>query len=312
MFPITLSLKNRKEFRIISWGGIGDALLLTPAFKAIKVQYPSARVTVYYPNHHHKQVFLHNPHIDSLKKYNLFGAPLAMLRYRFDPGAFHLPTYGMLYPSKFYHCSASEIMAEMMNIAMPDRQIAIYLTEQECKAGASVMATYRNPVVMQIVSRCSDNKNWPVSEWEKLVAAMPLHTFIQLGSKDEPPIAGAVQMLGLPLRESFALLKHAVGFVGPDSSLAHASNAFHIPGAVLFGASTPIVWGHPNNINLYQGLSCSPCLDILMEATCPYGKKCMEFTVEEVKNALLNQMATYKSPHEEVALISDSDFTLLS
>lgn len=311
MFPITLLLNKRKEFRIISWGGIGDALLLTPVFKAIKVQYPAARITVYYPNHH-KPVFLHNPHIDSLRKYSLLAAPLAMLRYRFDPGAFHVPAYGMLYPSKFYHHSASEIMAEMMNTAMPDRQIAIYLTEQECKAGASVMATYRNPVVMQTVSMCSDNKNWPVSKWEKLVAAMPLHTFIQLGSKGEPPIAGAVQMLGLSLRESFALLKHAAGFVGPDSCLAHASNAFHVPGVVLFGPSTPIVWGHPTNINLYRGLPCSPCIDILLGEPCPYGKKCMEFTVEEVKNALLTQIAAYRSPLEEVVPISDSDFTLFS
>ena len=305
-----LFLKKKKKFRIISWGGIGDALLLTPAFKSIKVQHPDAHITVYYPRSAHKQVFLHNPYVDSLKKYNLLAAPLTMLRYRFDPGAFQLPAYGTLYPSKFYRCSASEIMAEMMNVAMLDRQIAVYLTDQECKAGASVMATYRNPVVMQIISQCSDNKNWTANKWGKLVAAMPDHTFIQLGAKGETPIAGAVQMLGLSLRESFALLKHAAGFVGPDSCLAHASNAFQVPGVVLFGPSTPIVWGHPNNINLYRGLPCSPCLDILLGETCPYGKKCMEFTVEEVKNSLISQMAAYRSPPEQVAPIPNSDFTV--
>lgn len=283
-------LNNKKEIRIISWGGIGDALLLTPAFSAIKAQYPEAKLRVYYPCNPHKQIFENNPHIDSLKRFSRTKAPLAKFRYYIDRSKFSIPAYGALYPSKFYQVHAMKIIAEMLDIKMAAPQIEIYLTADECKIGKERMSAYKNPIMMQVLAGCSDNKNWPASNWEKLVAAMPEYTFIQVGAKGEEAVKGAVNMNGLSFRESFAMLKYATSFIGVESCFAHASNAFNIPGVVLFGASTPVIWGHKNNINLYKKLSCSPCLDILFGDPCPYGKTCMDFGVEEVRDALLQQI----------------------
>jgi ADP-heptose:LPS heptosyltransferase len=89
-----------------------------------------------------------------------------------------------------------------------------------------------------------------------------------------------------------AILKYARSFVGIDSSLAHATNAFDLPGVILFGDSNPATWGHDNNINLYTAVRCSPCYYYVWNHPCPYGHECMEsITVEDVKKALLRQLA---------------------
>lgn len=284
------TLTKKKQFRIISWGGIGDALLLTPAFSAIKAKYPDARLNVYYPITPHRQIFQGNPHIDSLKKFSVRSAPMGKLRHYLKQQDFSTPAYGTLYPSKFYEMSAVKIIGEMLGVDIPTPHIELYLTDKELDAAAIRLAPYPNPILMQGVSGCSGNKNWDLVHWQQLVAMMPEYTFIQMGGKGETLVAGAVDFTGLTLRESFALMKHARSFVGVDSCFAHASNAFGLAGVVLFGPSTPVVWGHQNNINLYKRLSCAPCLDILLFETCPYGKKCMEFKPEEVREALLKQL----------------------
>jgi hypothetical protein len=86
----------------------------------------------------------------------------------------------------------------------------------------------------------------------------------------------------------------------PDRMLtfAHATSAFGTPGVVLFGASTPKVWGHSNNINLYKDLRCAPCIDLLFDSPCPYGKPCMTtISVGEVREALIAQLT--KSDEKE-------------
>jgi ADP-heptose:LPS heptosyltransferase len=282
--------RKQPQVRIISWGGIGDALLLTPAFSAIKARHPGTKLHVYYPIEPHRQIFQDNPHIDSLKKFSVRGAPIGKLRHYLKRGDFATPSYGALYPSKFYQVSAVKIIGEMLDVEIPTPHIELYLTDKELATGAARLAPYNNPILMQGVSGCSGNKNWEAVNWQKLVALMPEYTFIQLGGKGETPVEGAINLTGLTLRESFAMMKHARAFVGVDSCFAHASNAFDLPGVVLFGPSTPLVWGHNNNINLYKQLSCAPCLDILLFDPCPYGKKCMEFTPEEVRDALLKQL----------------------
>ena len=146
---------------------------------------------------------------------------------------------------------------------------------------------------MHIHSRSSNNHHWAIENWGNLVRQLPEFTFIQLGMPDEPAVEGAIDWRGkTSMREAFCLLKYAASYVGVDSVHAHVSNAFDLPGVVLFGDSNPALWGHDNNINIYKGIRCSPCYYHLWGATCPYGNTCMKLiTVDDVKEALLKQMA---------------------
>lgn len=294
---LKMNTKKRKHFRIISWGGVGDALLLTPAFSAIKARFPDARLSVFYPREPHRQIFRHNPHIDSLKKFTFGHAPFSRIRYRLRPDAFMMPAYGALYPTKFYQKHAMKIIGEMIGLDLESPRVELYLREEELAAGDRRLAGHKSPILMQTVTGCSANKNWPHEKWEALVASMPDHTFIQLGAKGEKPVAGAVDMTGLSFRESFAMMRSASAFVGVESCFAHASNAFQLPGVALFGPSAPVIWGHNNLTNLYRNASCGPCLDILLFEACPYGNGCMNFEVATVREALMKQLFTGKNTY---------------
>jgi len=160
------------------------------------------------------------------------------------------------------------------------------------------MAPYKNTVLMHIHSRSSVNHHWPIEKWEALIEALPDCTFIQIGNKDEKYVKGSLDWRGkTQLRDAFCLIKHAHTFVGVDSSFAHATNAFGLPGVVLFGDSSPVHWGHENNINLYKKVSCSPCYYYIGSNPCPYGHECMNtIDVHEVRAAVLHQLASRSSP----------------
>jgi ADP-heptose:LPS heptosyltransferase len=172
--------------------------------------------------------------------------------------------------------------------------VMIFLTSEEEEVGKRLVSQYSMPVAIHVTSTCSSDKNWPISHWTELVRRNPQYTFLQLGLPNEELIPGVVDLRAEipPLRAQFAVLKYVRAFVGVDSSFSNATNAFGTPGVVLYGPSTPLVWGHSNNHNLYLGLPCAPCLDILQGAPCPYGAPCMSgISVLEVERALEQQLA---------------------
>jgi ADP-heptose:LPS heptosyltransferase len=285
---------KKSNVGIVSWGGIGDALLTTPLFRAIKEQLPGSRIIVYALSFKHYDVFLNNPYIDKLRKPGRLTAAEVSFLNKVKPKKLFYPAYGNLRPSLFYSKHAAEIIAEMFGVTLGDRQVTVYLTREEEQIGKRLVSQYPMPVAIHVAGACSRNKSWPISHWTELVRRNPQYTFLQLGLPDGELIPGVVDLREkLPsLRAQFAVLKYVKAFVGIDSSFAHATNAFGTPGVVLYGASNPLIWGHSNNSNLYLSLSCAPCLDILMESPCPYGAPCMSgISVLEVEQALGQQLA---------------------
>jgi ADP-heptose:LPS heptosyltransferase len=286
-------MKN-SSIRIVAWGGVGDAILTTPLFRAIKEQLPGSRTIVYCPSYKHYDVFLNNPYIDKLKKLGRLTMTAGGLLERFRLVKWFSPAYGNLLPGLFYSKNATEIIAEMFGIALEHKQVMIFLTSEEEEVGKRLVSQYSMPVAIHVTSTCSSDKNWPISHWTELVRRNPQYTFLQLGLPNEELIPGVVDLRAEipPLRAQFAVLKYVRAFVGVDSSFSNATNAFGTPGVVLYGPSTPLVWGHSNNHNLYLGLPCAPCLDILQGAPCPYGAPCMSgISVLEVERALEQQLA---------------------
>jgi len=286
----------RKTYRIISFGGIGDALLTTPVFKALKERDPACIIKVYCVNKKHLSIYRYNPHIDRLAAASFWKQPVQTARYFLNPAyarkKYFNNEYGRCAPSKSYETHASRIIADMMGIEIQDETLQVFLTPAEEKYGSEVMSAYHNPVIIHAIAACSGNKHWTQENWEQLVDTMPECTFIQLGLLSEQPIRGTVDFRGkASIRESIALIKYAKSFVGVDSSFAHACNAVGTPGVVVFGPSTPVIWGHRTNVNIFKGVSCSPCIDVLSSSGCPYNTYCMKnITVSEVKAALELQM----------------------
>ena len=272
---------------------MGDLLLLTPVFPALKKKYPQSRIIVYCRLRSRMDVFRNNPYIDRLLYMSpFFRTSLMVLHRHFRGIKLYNPEYGQLRPGLFCRKHASEIIAEeFFGIQLEDNRAQIYLTLSEERTAMEELSRYNRPVMIHPGTVSTANKMWPLPRWEELVKRMPEYTFIQLGLPTEDRVEGAVDLRGTSFREALGLIKHARGFVGIDSSFAHATSAFGIPGVVLFGPSTPDVWGHPNNVNIYGRQRCSPCIELLSDIKCPYDKICMSvITVDEVVEALKMQL----------------------
>jgi ADP-heptose:LPS heptosyltransferase len=282
-----------KPYRIIIAGGLGDVLLTTPTIKALKEAEPRRKIYLYCMNVRQQGIFENNPHVDRLSNTSFFRNPLAFTKYALKWADFHTDFYAGLLPTAFSGKNAKDLIAGLHQLELKDDQVQIFLSEKEEQMARSVMGRYKDPIVMHITSKTSKNQEWELENWENLVKSMPDYTFLQLGISSEKKVSNAVDLRDqFSFRDTLALIKYAKSFVGVNSSFSHATNAFNIPGVVLFGPAQPAVWGHANNINLYKPVRCSPCLDLLFSSACPYEKKCMNnISVEEVRAALLRQVS---------------------
>ena len=306
---------NKRTYRIVTWGGIGDALLITPTIRTLKRRYPDCKVHVYCIYKAHKEALENNKYIDRLQLIDRRSMAIYYLLSKFklveiQPSCYrkskpnnpynrtgaleiHTSNYGQLRPSLFYMKRATEIIGEMMGVEIDDPRPNCFLTESEEMEGRKMISKYSNPVAIHVTTRSSPNKQWPIENWEKLIQANPDYSFLQLGEADEELVSGATDLRGkTSIRQAFAVIKAAKAFVGVDSVFAHAATAFQTPAVVLFGATTPVVWGYDENQNLYKPPPCSPCIDLLLNDPCPYGRECMSnITVSDVENALSLSMA---------------------
>lgn len=306
-----------KQFVIVPIGGIGDWLVCTPAIKAVRDKFPDHRIIIYKAKKTYKaatEVFAHNPDVHEVRLmnwltllryprhlylvlcdvYNRMFRPHKTERFRMHTAKYYELHFQHISPTIIYNKSVKEIIPEIFGLHVRNAKVRLFTTAAEDRQAIALLSQYRYPVIMHIHSNSSDNHHWEMSNWKALVKALPQFTFLQIGSLKEPYVEGAIDLRGkTKLREAFALIKHAASFVGVDSSMSHATNAFDTPGVVLFGDSSPVYWGHDNNINIYKHLSCSPCYYLLAGGPCPYGTPCMkQITVEDVKEALMAQVSS--------------------
>lgn len=83
---------------------------------------------------------------------------------------------------------------------------------------------------------------------------------VQLGMSHEPMIESvAVDLRGrLAVRESAAILKLAVCFVGVEGGLVHMAKAVGTPSVVSFGPTPAAFFGYDENVNISTN-TCTPC-----------------------------------------------------
>jgi heptosyltransferase-2 len=100
---------------------------------------------------------------------------------------------------------------------------------------------------------------------------------------------GTIDLVGrCTLRETIALLKRCVLFVGNDSGIMHLAAAAGTPLVALFGPQSPVKfgpWSRRARV-IYKGMECSPCRQKFFSECEPSARMrpaCMEaISVEEV------------------------------
>jgi hypothetical protein len=143
------------------------------------------------------------------------------------------------------------------------------------------------------------NKNWSLEKYQGVVTALKdRYDFVQVGSANDPPLDGALDLRGqTTLRETAAVLAGSLAFVGQVGFLMHLARAVDCRSVIVYGGrETPAQSGYPCNENLYSPVHCSPCWRL---NSCPYDRMCLQMIdVPEVVAALDVQVGRYGTPLE--------------
>lgn len=279
----------KNTIMFLPWGGYGDILLATGTLKKLRQAHPKTRI--YCLNRKNIQDILqHNPHIDRFIPFphKLFppkNLQLAMNNPSADPMIFY-SAYGYFKPSESVPLRHTiSFIGDMVGVEAEYEDMGVYFSDTEIEFARKIRNELGKPfILLQVTPRSHPGKAWPGERWAEVVKFIDSQGMatVQVGLSDEEAIPGAVSLLGnTTILQSLALLTQTVFFLGIDSVFQHAAYALKVPALVLFGASTPAVWGYPTHINLYSDLPCQPCTDEYPQ-TCQEYRCMLKISTDEV------------------------------
>lgn len=138
------------------------------------------------------------------------------------------------------------------------------------------------------------------------VARHPDYRVLQIGTGKDQLLSGVEDLRGkTTLRQTAAILRQSLGFLGTSGFLAHLARAVERRSVIIYGGREH-AWqsGYSCNENLETRMPCAPCW---LWQDCDFDHQCMrEITVDNVLNALERVLARREQPLEvdEVFLAS--------
>lgn len=262
---------QQRELCLWSYGGgIGDELMCTPVFRAIKEANPKCRITFLsrYP-----ELFRVQSHLDAVEPLND----------RSRSRGYAL-TYGPVHPPKrplvamLGECIGLQVLPgdlEPLILADPDPTLAVRLAR----------TPHPRVVIQPLASNWAENKQWPRELWFDLIRRLVDECeVIEVGTE---PLADSDtfgprfhSLAGRTGVEGFAqALASADVFVGPVSGGMHLANALRIPSVIIFGGyEAPSGHLYSQMTALYSPVECAPCW---LPASCPHSRKCLRMISPE-------------------------------
>lgn len=107
------------------------------------------------------------------------------------------------------------------------------------------------PYAKRLLSGKQNPKNYPY--WQELIALID-EPIVQVGVIGEQPLVQDFRA-NLPLVELRKLIKECRTWISVDSFFQHLAWDEGKKGIVLWGPSDPLIFGHPENINLLKDRS---------------------------------------------------------
>jgi ADP-heptose:LPS heptosyltransferase len=146
-------------------------------------------------------------------------------------------------------------------------------------------------VMVQRKSNNSPNKDWMGAHWGRLIASLlKSYTVIEIGAGPDqsgpPRHPQYMDLTGkLPLDPLLAAAAAADLHLGPVSGPVHIAAAGKPSVVIYSGYEHTDCSSHPEDINIYTAISCSPCW--LLKEPCPYDRVCLSrISPERVEEAI--------------------------
>jgi ADP-heptose:LPS heptosyltransferase len=112
-----------------------------------------------------------------------------------------------------------------------------------------------SPFARNLRSGKPSPKNYPF--WKEIVHILrrDLIEVVQIGRTGEEDLGANFKMFNLPFKEIRALIDKCDLWISVDNFLQHMIGPNGKKGIVIFGPSNPIIFGYPNNVNLFKDIS---------------------------------------------------------
>ena len=271
----TMSNENEKS-KIILFvqGGAGDVLSHTPMIRYFRNEYPDDEIIVLST---YSQLLEGNPNIDILLPLkapeDFYDQYIINQNIRFFKK--HFVYDGIMdEPAKGCKC-LPEFICKMYDAEYDEKPLDYFISDYEKRAAATFINQYK-PLNLPIVllhctgaipsdgamNKTNNLKDLNIQLITQLVQKYKDKIlFIHIGLEGEPKVEGAIDALGMQMREAIALLPLANSYIFIESLFAHCSNALGTSGIVVFQNMSPDFFGYENNNNVSWSGGCKlwPC-----------------------------------------------------
>jgi|TARA_B110000263_G_scaffold250111_1_gene270566 ADP-heptose:LPS heptosyltransferase len=269
------SIANRVLLKI--YGGIGDGLMCLPIIRKLSEIY-QVDIVLRNPSNSDigewtEELIQHNPYINNTYTWKYWTTHLRELKiYKkvivYNPFPYDQETF---YAEPIHRI---DFAADLMGVTdCKPHDMNIHLTYDENMWACNKLDGIKNPVIIQpTVLRdqwCNNQgKQIPLEIYPRLFKDFPELTFVGIGSTkgnngdgiDLGEWDNYVSFLDkTTIRQAIALLKLSKFHIIHDSFLGHASAGYNKKGIVIFGCTSPQVYGYKNNYNLWYAPPCAPC-----------------------------------------------------
>jgi ADP-heptose:LPS heptosyltransferase len=282
-----LEAKNVRVCIQRSCGGLGDILMCTPLFQAIKEEYPAVELTfaidMKSAGDSYYQLVKNNPYVDKVisskdvnrDHYHLFKDISSVCLAYENSG---LPWINRI-----------DIFANACGFKLKDPVVYYKVEDSERLWANGFIAKALNgtprkdkKLVMLHTASYDVKRTWPIKKYTEFITAVnekrsDVLYFVNDFQRLNPywsSVKNVIDVSQFKIREIAALTEQMDLFVGPDSGPMHIAGALKTPGVILFGSIPPA-----SRINHYPsleaitatGLACLGC----GYKPCPFNIKCM-------------------------------------
>lgn len=292
--------RAEKESRIIllCQGGAGDVIAHTPMIRYFRKKYPNDEIMV---TSTYSQLLEHNPNIDTLiplkDPKDFYAEHVYKKNIRFFKKHF---VYDAIMDEAAVGCKClPEFICKLYGAEYDGGPLDYFITSYEKRIASTFLGQYKSfnkPIVLlhctgAIPSDGNFNKTNVLKDLNINTVAQVVEKhkeqflFVHIGLEGEPKVTGAIDALGMPMRETIALIPESDSYIFIESLFAHCSNATGAHGIVVFQNTSSEFFGYPNNHNI------------------SYSGGCPDFPCNRPVGALMDLLPGYRNPKTRQPLL---------
>ena len=336
-----------KKICVMHQASIGDTLMATPVYRAIKESYPNCELVVV-TSPLGEELLSGNPHIDKLIKYqkgdpilpvvkslwradvavvfdyhyrNAFYAFLALIPKRIGYGKDFINVRMEDEPLEMFEPLKYLAMVKQLGVETKDlkltRPVATEEEKARIKAICEEIKTPEQKLILIVPFSLSPAKDWGIEKYQEIIRRLKDlgHVVAMTGGSEQTELINkefpdVVNLAGQTnLRESAELIAQADLLICGCTAMLHVCSTTDTPSVAIYGPTLPEQWAPRENCKVItHRFPCSPCYNIEGRQPCKDNTCLKDITVEEVWEATEELLSGKKPDSFKPAVNEEQNF----